>query len=57
MFDVAKLKAETFAKVIKFITDNIRDKEPPMIPLRDVNLSEKNQSLGSETKRTLGKGS
>ena len=47
MFDVSKLKAETFSKVLKFICDNIKDQEPPTIPLRDVNVTEKNQSLGS----------
>ena len=54
MFDVAKLKAETFEKVLKFISGNIKDNEPPAIPLRDVNLSEQQKSKGSETKRTLG---
>ena len=47
MFDVSKLRAETFQKVLKFICDNIKDQEPPAIPLRDINLTERNQSLGS----------
>ena len=38
MYDVSKLKADLFGKVVKYITDNLRDQEPPSIPMRDVKL-------------------
>ena len=44
MYDVSKLKADVFQKVLKYITDNLKGQEPPPIPMRDVKLPSKGSS-------------